>query len=378
MPACPTSRRSPPGVVADTWGRRTSYLLGTVTLAATTLAYWWLWVAEGAFWLWAVVSVLLGLGFTFFSGAVEAWLVDALHHTGYDGALETVMGRGQMVGGVAMLVGSVGGGVIAQATNLGVPFLLRCGVLVAMFVVAWALMRDLGFEPEPAASPLRATRRVLGASIEHGLGNPPVRWVMLAAPFTMGVGFYAFYALQPFLLDLWGDPDAYTIAGVAAAAVAGAQILGGWLAPRIRGLVRKRTSILLLDVALGSALLAAIGWAGSFWLAIGLVVAWSVLGSAARPVRQAYLNDMIPSKQRATVLSFDSLMGSSGGIVVQPVLGRAADAQGYGASLAIGAAIQLAALPCLVASRRRAGRADVAQQVDDAPPEATSTATNFD
>ena len=40
------------------------------------------------------------------------------------------------------------------------------------------------------------------------------------------------------------------------------------------------------------------------------------------PIRQAYLNDMIPSQQRATVLSFDSLMGSSGGVVIQPVLGQ--------------------------------------------------------
>jgi MFS family permease len=346
-------------VVADTWGRRTSYLLGTLTLAATTVMYWYLWVIEGAFAWWAIVSVLLGLGFTFFSGAVEAWLVDALHFTGYDGGLETVMGRGQMVSGIAMLVGSVAGGVVAQATNLGVPFLLRGGVLVAMFVVASLLMRDLGFEPEPRTSPTAAMRRVLSSSIEHGLGNPPVRWVMLAAPFTMGVGFYAFYALQPYLLDLWGDPDAYAIAGVAAAAVSGAQILGGWLAPRIRAMFRKRTSALLLSVAGASALLVALGWTNTFGLALAVVIAWSILNSAALPIRQAYVNDMIPSKQRATVLSFDSLMGSSGGIVIQPILGRAADAQGYGASLAIGGVIQLAALPCIVASRRRAGKADV-------------------
>ena len=43
---------------------------------------------------------------------------------------------------------------------------------------------------------------MLRASVEHGLGNPPVRWVMLAAPFTAGVGIYAFYALQPYLLEL--------------------------------------------------------------------------------------------------------------------------------------------------------------------------------
>src|SRR3954447_7679730 len=156
----------PTGVVADTWGRRTSYLLGTVTLAGSTFLYWLLWVTKAPFWEWAIVSVLIGLGFTFFSGAVEAWLVDALRFSGYEGGMEAVLGRGQMVSGVAMLAGSVAGGVIAQATNLGVPFLLRVVVLLALFVVAFWLMRDVGFTPERSTHPLRATRAVLAASIE--------------------------------------------------------------------------------------------------------------------------------------------------------------------------------------------------------------------
>ena len=76
----------PTGIVADTVGRRASYLLGTRdALAARRLLYVLLWQLEAPFWAWAVVSVLLGLGFTFFSGAVEAWLVDALTATGFDG-----------------------------------------------------------------------------------------------------------------------------------------------------------------------------------------------------------------------------------------------------------------------------------------------------
>src|SRR5215208_5134980 len=62
----------PTGVIADTVGRRASYLLGTVTLSASTLLYVLLWQVEAPFWEWAVVSILLGLGFTFFSGAVLA------------------------------------------------------------------------------------------------------------------------------------------------------------------------------------------------------------------------------------------------------------------------------------------------------------------
>src|SRR5262245_20582693 len=137
----------PTGIVADLWGRRASFLLGTITLAVTTGLYVLLWEVEAAFWAWAVVSLLLGLGCPFFSGATEAWLVDALRATGERGPLEPVFARGQVISGIAMLTGSVAGGYIAQITNLGVPFVLRAVVLAAMFVVALVLMRDIGFTP---------------------------------------------------------------------------------------------------------------------------------------------------------------------------------------------------------------------------------------
>ncbi|WP_347111052.1 MFS transporter [Paenarthrobacter sp. S56] len=348
----------PTGVVADGWGRRTSFLLGTITLAVSTYLYYVMWQISAPFWMWAVVSVLLGLGFTFFSGAVEAWLVDALRFNGYEGGLETVLGRGQMVQGFAMLLGSVAGGVIAQATNLGVPFLARVAVLLAMFGVAFRMMHDVGFTPERAARPLAATRAVLAASIDNGLKNPPVRYVMLAAPFSAGVGIYVFYALQPFLLELFGDPKAYSVAGLAAAIVAGSQVLGGWLAPHARSLFHKRTSVLLLASGAGTVILVILGFTRVFWAALVLLAVWAMVGSAAGPVRQAYVNDMIPSKQRATVLSFDSLMGSSGGVVVQPLLGRGADLYGYPASLAMAGVIELFAVPFLLASRRQSAPAD--------------------
>lgn len=356
----------PTGVVADGWGRRTSFLLGTLTLAGSTFLYYLLWQWSAPFWSWAVVSVLLGLGFTFFSGAVEAWLVDALRFSGYRTGMDTVFGRGQMVSGFAMLVGSVAGGVIAQATDLGVPFLVRTGVLAALFVVAFRLMHDLGFTPERSPRPLKATRAVLTASIENGLKNPPVRYVMLAAPFSAGVGFYVFYALQPFLLELFGQPNAYSVAGLAAAMVAGAQIVGGWLAPAIRRLVRKRTTVLIGTTAVSALLLVALGFTREFWVALVLMALWALVSAMGTPVRKAYLNDMIASKQRATVLSFDSLMGSSGGIVVQPVLGRAADAYGYPLSLAVSGAIEIVAVPFLLASRRRQAGADRATAATDA------------
>src|SRR6476620_3204317 len=50
----------PTGIVADTVGRRVSYLLGTLTLAGSTLLYVLLWDIKAPFWEWAGVSILLG------------------------------------------------------------------------------------------------------------------------------------------------------------------------------------------------------------------------------------------------------------------------------------------------------------------------------
>jgi MFS family permease len=348
----------PTGVVADTVGRKASYLLGTITLSTTTGLYWMLWLWHAPFVWWALVSVLLGLGFTFFSGAVEAWLVDALTATDYSGSLEAVFGRGLVVTGIAMFTGSVLGGVIAQATNLGVPFLARAGVLVLLFIFAFVVMKDLGFTPDRSAGPLKATRTVLTQSIEHGLKKRSVRYVIFSAPFAGGVGMYAFYALQPYLLQLYGDPTAYSIAGVAAAVLSLAQVAGGLLAPRVRPLFAKRTGMMILASLVSIGTLAALGVNSLFWLAVMLLVVWGFVFAVAGPVRQAYLNDMIPSKQRATVLSFDSLFGSLGGVFIQPALGRAADLGGYGTSLVIGAVVQLVGIPLLLASRRQHDPAD--------------------
>jgi len=351
----------PTGVVADTVGRRASYLLGTVTLAASTLLYVLLWRIHAPFWQWAVVSMLIGLGFTFFSGAVEAWLVDALKATGFTGELESVFGRGQVVTGVAMLAGSVAGGLIAQETNLGVPFVLRGLILVAMFVVAFRLMHDIGFSPEKSGRVLTEIRKIASASIEYGLRVPSVRWLMLESLFTGGVGIYGFYALQPYLLKLYGDPRAYLIAGLAAAIVAGAQILGGIAAPRIRRLFSRRTSALIATATVG--VVGLMGILQNFWVVIGLVVIWSLIFAASMPIRQTYMNGMIPSRQRATILSFDSLMGSTGGVWAQPLLGRVADVWGYGPSYVVGAAISAMAIPCLALSRRQNAPADTVQAI---------------
>jgi len=348
----------PTGVVADTRGRRYSFMLGAGTLLLSTLLYLLMWNVGAPFWGWAIASILLGLGFTFFSGATEAWLVDALAATGFSGDLESVFGRAQVVGGVAMLAGSVLGGVIAQFTDLGVPYIVRAAMLGITLIVAWRFMHDIGFTPQRGATTLGAVRTVLSGAIDGGLRNRPVRWLMLAAPFTVGVAFYAFYAFQPYLLQLYGDPNAYSIAGLAAAILAGAQIVGGLLVPVARRLFTRRTHVVIASAFLSIVFLIWIGLTTSFLLAIVLVAVWSVVLALEEPMRRAFMNGLISSEQRATVLSFDSLMGSAGGVVIQPALGRTADLYGYGASYLVSGGIQALALPFALLARRENASSD--------------------
>ena len=348
----------PTGIIADTRGRRASYLYGAGTLLISTLLYLLMWRIQAPLWAWALSSITIGLGFTFFSGAVEAWLVDALNAAGFDGAVEDIFARGQVVAGAAMLVGSVSGGYLAQATNLGAPYIVRAGLLGLTLVVAAVTMHDLGFSPHRDKSIGTEIRTLVKASIDSGWRNPPVRWMMLGAPFTFGASVFAFYALQPYLLELYGDPTAFGVAGLAAAIVAGAQILGGVLVSTIRKRFQTRTGLMTVGLIISTSGIGLIAVANSFWLALVGISLWGLVFSIMSPVRQAYVNGLIPSEQRATVLSFDALLGSAGGAVAQPLLGRSADVFGYSTAYLFTAGVQVLALPFFWLARRENADSD--------------------
>jgi MFS family permease len=225
-------------------------------------------------------------------------------------------------------------------------------------MVAFVFMKDWGFKPTKSVKVGKDIKQLFTSSFEFSWHRPAIRWMMIAGPFISGVGFYVFYALQPFLLNLYGDKKAYAIAGVAAAIVAASQIVGSLLVPYLKQYFKFRTSVFLVATICVSVLLVLIGLTSQFWIAIGLLCLWGLLGAMITPVRQAYLNLLIPSERRATVLSFDSLVSSSGGAVIQPGLGGVADFSGYGKSFLVGAIIQGISLPFIYLSKRTKVSAD--------------------
>jgi hypothetical protein len=110
-------------------------------------------------------------------------------------------------------------------------------------------------------------------------------------------------------------------------------------------------------------------------VALALLTAWALIFAVEGPMRHAFINGLIPTEQRATVLSFDSLMGSAGGVVIQPALGRTADVYGYPASYLAGAAISALAVPFVFLARRENATSD---PIIDAEPDPGAPAPTAD
>lgn len=342
----------PTGVVADTLGRKTSFLICIAVIFASTLAYvaiswfgWGIWPFVGA-------SVLLGLGFTFYTGAVEAWLVDALDSTGFTGSRERIFARGQMVFSGSMLFGTVGGGVLGQV-NLVLPFLVRAGILVPTFVVVALFMRDLGFEPRPLkfSTVGSEAHKIFVEGMKFGWNVPIVRFCVLAS-FIEGLFFiFGWYSWQRYFLDLL-NRELIWVAGVVSALFSFSSILGNTLVGKVTERLggKSPARILAWTACLQGLVVVAAGLlgvlapphvrgVGLFAAAVGFYLVFGVVMGIAKPVRQGFLNRHIPSAQRATILSLDSLFLDMGGVAGQTGLGYLSRAVSIPAAWVLGGAV---------------------------------------
>ena len=348
----------PTGVVADTLGRRTSFLLSIAVLFASTVLYVIAGMTEAGLVVFAGVSVLLGLGFTFYSGATEAWLVDALRDTGYEGELDHVFSRGQAVTAGAMLIGTLAGGLLGMI-DLAMPFIIRAALLVPVFFIALSLMHDLGFRGRELtrATVVGEMRGVAAASVRYGWTDRRVRLLIATSFFQSGFFIWAWYAWQPYFLELLGRVEIW-IAGVICALIAASMIAGnsfvGWLSHRCR----KRTTIIFWASGAQTAAAIGIGLAGNFYVALLLLMLFGGLMGVIGPVKQAYLHMSIPSEQRATLVSFDSLVGNVGSVGGQVGLGYVARERGIPEGYVLGGAVTALVLPIVYALRKLGGPAD--------------------
>ncbi len=344
----------PTGVLADTRGRRASFLLSIIILALGTTGYVVAAQFKNNVWLFAIMSIILGLGYTFYSGAMEAWLVDALNHTGFTGKLDDVFARSSMVSGGAMLIGSLLGGALGS-WNLAAPYWIRVGLLTAVYLFAYFTMYDLGFSPHKVTlSQLpHEMRQVAKASIQYGWQTPSVRLLIMAGFVQALFMAWGFFAWQPyFLVELLGQ-NAPWIAGVISALIALATMGGNgvveWAAKRCG----RRTTLLLYAAVIQTGAIIAVGLTNSFWVAVSFYLLAMAMAGIWGPVKQAYMHQMIPSEQRATVISFESLVGSGGSVIGQNGLGQLSQSMSLASGYIIGGIATVFVWPLIWGLRKR-------------------------
>jgi MFS family permease len=355
----------PTGVIADTIGRRASFLIGIAALAVATLGY----VGSSVF-DWGLIgfilfSILLGFGFTCQTGAVDAWMVDALDATGYVGKKDRVFARSGIFIGISMLIGTLGGGFLGQV-NLAFPYLARTGLLVGAFAITLIFMRDIGFIPRPLKISRFGdeSRKIFQAGITHGWRHPVVRPLLFTSTVSGLLTWYLFYASQPYALELLGRENLVWVAGAITGLFALSGVAGNTLVGRIRrSRIGGRSATVLIWASAGMTLSAiGLGATGlvsggasivAFALMVVFLAAFGLLDGILRPVRQAYINEYIPSAQRATVLSFDSFFSDIGAVAGQLGLGYGAQVASKAVAYTVGGVIYVISVPLY----RRAGKA---------------------
>ncbi len=320
----------PTGIVADTYSRRLSVVLGMFTLGLG-------WLLEGSIALFATIllaEAIRGVGETFLSGALDAWLADEIGEENV-GAVYIRGGQINRVVGLAAI--GIGVGLATIQPNYSVLFggmvYLTLGVFLMLF------MPEHGFAPTPRVdrNPLHAMRRtfVEGATAVRG---HTILVALLVSSVLSGVASEGFdrlweaLLLRDFTFPILGHLQPVVWFGILSAA---GSILGLIVVEAVRPRLQRLTlvpsraaSALAGLTALVMLAILGLALAPTFAAAFALLLVKSVLSGLAGPLQQSWLVQNIPARVRATVLSMNSLSNAVGQTVGGPGIGALGNNRG--------------------------------------------------
>lgn len=355
----------PTGVVADTYSRRLSVIVGQALVGVC-------FAIEGLVPLFAAILLaecIRGIGETFISGALSAWIADEV---GEDRVGEAFLRYEQthQAGGLAGLVA----GVALGALDLALPVVLGGALLIGVAVALGLVMPERGFRPTPRGE--RTSRQALGATLGDGLRVVRRRPLALLLLLTSGVygafseGFDRLWEAH-FLLDL-RFPSLGSFAPVVwigAIQIGGKLVSLGVTEVAVRRLGLRERLRAEGHEALARGLAAAylvltigaigLGLAGSFALAVAAYWTAGAARTLAGPLYGAWLNQNLDSRVRATVLSLSGQANALGQFTGGPAIGAIGAAFGIRAAL-VTAGLLLAPVILLYGRAARCARRQVA------------------
>jgi DHA3 family tetracycline resistance protein-like MFS transporter len=347
----------PTGVVADTYSRRVSVIVAQLVMGVG-------FIVTGAVESVGIIlaaQALIGFGWTFKSGAVDAWLADEIGQQRLGGAYQ----RGAQAARIAGLV-AIGVAVGLAVIDLRLPIVLGGVATVALGAFLAVAMPETAFEPARREE-LSAARSMV-TTARHGSGlirGHSVLMLITAITLLRGMSDEGFDRLwEAHLLVDVGVPDfagldpvlwfgVLNAAAVLLAILVAQPLVGRFERLSMAGMARL---LLGLELALVGAMLV-FALAGGFALAVAAFWAVRVAYSLEGPVFMTWLNGNITeSRARATVISMTNVghsVGESGG---GPMVGLVGNVFGIRAALATGALVLTSAVPLYARAIRHHGR----------------------
>lgn len=355
---------------ADAFGRRPVYVAAAVVNIGTSVVY----VLADSFWAFALAGVLTGVFRALDSGPLEAWYVDTVHATRPGADVDrTLSAHGSVLGGSIAVGALVSGGLvhwhpISGQSALLLPFLVCLALNVGHLVAVLALLREprTHVDASGARRALRSAREAPDV-VRDGLAllrnNRVLRGIVLVELFWT-VAMVVFETFQPIrLAELLGSEER-------AGAWMGPITSMGWgifaLGAALAGLASRRMGV--ARAAIWARLLNGLGvvWmglvAGPVGLAVAYLFSYGMHGSAG-PLHASLLHREAQKRNRATVLSMNSMVAFAGFAVGAPLLGLLADGSSNQVAMVVGGVFSLVGaycyLPALRAERTRSAEPDV-------------------
>ncbi len=344
----------PTGIVADVYSRRLSIIIG-VFLLGVGLA---LQGVVPSFGVILLAQVIWGIGYTFTSGATEAWLTDEI---GVDRANPLFLRASQME-----LIAGIAGVAIATAignVSLQAPILLGGGLYLVMGVVLLIVMPEHGFTPTPRAE--RTTWQVMGEQLKGGLSLVRRSHVLLTILGIMAFTGAASESYDRLSTDHFLTNFAFpTFAGWKPVVWLGIfSIIGRLVNIGAFEVIRRRldtnnhravaraltiATVLLIVCYLGFALV------GNLALAVIASTGVWMFRRITNPLQTAWINQHVDSRVRATVISISSQADAIGQMAGGPVVGYVGVLASVRAALIVGGGILTPALVLYAQTLRRA------------------------
>ena len=298
----------PTGVVADVFGRKPSYVISCFLTSLAMFIY----AVSGSVFGFAVAEATAAIGMTFASGAFQAWLVDGLKHKNYNEPLGPIFAKEQQYAHIAEILGAIVGAFLADKNPM-FPWMVSGTIALFVGFLAWGLMKEEYFVRQRFSlrNGFQSMKEIAATSIRYIAKNKVVKFILL----LVGIQFFAIQAAnmqwQPFFSGFLPNKTAL---GFIFGAISVSLIVASALSSRFLKIMKdEKRALIVSQVGAGAGIIATVMFKW-FPLALGIFLLHEFARGLFRPLKDTYLNDNIPSKERATLISFESMAQHIGGM----------------------------------------------------------------